>query len=94
MYHVTTTAGLDQHIPTAPDALDALDDHLRDQLLDADTPMQIEWTITRPNGHPVRGCAGTAGHDPMIEANLTALHHGLVEDFATALYEASRQPTP
>lgn len=35
MYHVITTAGLDQHIPTAPDALD---DHLRDQLLDADAP--------------------------------------------------------
>ena len=92
MYRLTTTDGLDQHIPTAPAALDALDAHLRDQLVGADTPVHIEWTITQPDGAEVHGCAGTAGNDPKTEANLNALHHGLVEDSAMALYEASRAP--
>lgn len=91
MYCVTTTAGLDQQIRTAPDALDALYTHLRDQLVGADTPVHIEWTITPPHGPAVHGCAGTAGNDPMTEANLNALHHGLVEDYASTLYEASRR---
>ena len=55
-------------------------------------PVHIEWTITPPTGPAVRGWASTPGTDPTIEANLDALHNGLVEDFAIALYEASRVP--
>ncbi len=94
MYRITTTAGLDQQIPTAPDAADALDAHLRDQLVDAKTPAHIDWTITPPVGTPMHGWASTPGDDPTIVANLDALHRGLVDDFAIALYEASRNTTP
>lgn len=94
MYYVTTTAGLNQHSPTAPDALDALDTHLRDQLLAARSPVHIDWTITPPTGPAITGWASTPGGDPMIEATLTALHHGLVNDVAIDLYEASRNVTP
>lgn len=90
MYRLTTTAGIDQQISNAPDALDALHAHLRDQLIGADRPVHIEWTITRPAGEPLHGWASTPGGDPGIEANLDALHRGLVDDFAIALYEASR----
>lgn len=92
MYRVTTTAGLDQRVPTAPDALDTLDAHLRDQLVDVSTSIHIDWTITPPTGPAMNGWASTPGTDPMIEANLDALHHGLVDDLAITLYEASRAP--
>ena len=90
MYRLTTTAGLDQQIPTAPDALDALDAHLREQLVAANTPVHIDWTITPPTGPAMHGWASTPGDDPMIETNLNALHQGLVDDYAITLYEASR----
>lgn len=92
MYRLTTTAGLNQQIPTAPDALDALDEHLRDQLVDAKFPLHIDWTITPPDGPAMQGWASTPGNDPTIQTNLDALHHGLVQDQAIALYEASRDP--
>lgn len=94
MYRITTTAGLDHQLPTAPDALDTLHTHLRDQLVDAKTPVHIDWTITPPIGTPMHGWATTPGNDPLIVATLEALHRGLVDDFAIALYEASRnQPS-
>ncbi len=94
MYRITSTAGLDQHTSNAPDALDTLHEHLREQLLDAAQRTHIDWVITPPTGQPLTGWITTPGGDPMLETNLDVLHHSLVHDFAIALFEASRQVPP
>jgi len=80
MYRLTSTAGVDEQLPTAPEVLDALDAHLREQLVDAGRPVHIDWTITPPVGPIVTGWAGTPGNDPGMGANLDALRHGLAQD--------------
>lgn len=93
MYGFTIThTHVDQRYNNAPDALDALFDYLRGELVDAAEPRTIDWVFHDPDGPFLEGSCGSGGHrDTFVEANLAALHHGIASDLALTLYEASRR---
>lgn len=95
MYRFTTTDGTDRTHSSAPDAVDELFTHLREQLVDADGPRQIDWTLHGPDQIICEGTCGTAGPgDRYLEANLDGLHHAIASDLAFELYEATRLSAP
>ncbi|WP_420116563.1 hypothetical protein [Micromonospora sp.] len=96
MYGFTIThTDIDQRYNNAPDALDALFDYLRGQLVGAANPRSIDWVFHDPAGPRLDGTCGSGGpRDTLVEANLAALHHGIASDLASELYEASRLPAP
>lgn len=92
MYGYTITgAGIDQRFTNAPDALDALFDYLRDQLVDSSEPRTIDWIFHDPAGPLLDGRCGTSGpRDTRVDVDLDALHRSIAGDLAAELYEASR----